>query len=156
MRDEHLKSWLEEARKAAKDKTMAGEEMVEGKESTESAELAAPTEAAHWERVVDMVQTAFREGRLVEEDTWQAVVLIPKGGKDYRDIGLVDVMWKVVAAVLNRRITASITFHNFLHGFQAGRGTGTATPEAKILQQLASLREEVLYVIFLGLHKAYE
>ena len=34
--------------------------------------------------------------------------------------------------------------------------TGTATLEAKLLQQLASLREEVLYVIFLDLHKAYD
>ena len=65
-------------------------------------------------------------------------------------------MWKVVAAILNLRLTASITFHNFLHGFWAGRGTGTATLEAKLLQQLAALREEVLYVLFLDLHKVYD
>ena len=64
-------------------------------------------------------------------------------------------MWKVVTAVFNRQLTASITFHDFLHGFRAGRGTGTATLEAKLLQQLAALREDVLYVIFLDLHKAY-
>ena len=29
----------------------------------------------------------FREGKLAEEATWQAVVLITKGGKDYRDTG---------------------------------------------------------------------
>ena len=50
-----------------------------------------------------------------------------------------DVMWKVVAAILNFRLTASITFHNFLRGFRAGRGTGTATLEAKLLQYLADL-----------------
>ena len=65
-------------------------------------------------------------------------------------------MWKVVAEILNRRLTASITFHDFLHGFWAGRGTGTATLDAKLLQQLTALREEVLYVIFLDLHKAYD
>ena len=37
-----------------------------------------------------------------------------------------------------------------------GRGTGTATLEAKLLQQLAAMREEVLYVIFLDLTKAYD
>ena len=42
---------------------------------------------------------------------WQAVVLIPKGGKDYGGIGLVEVMWKEVAAILNLRLKASITFH---------------------------------------------
>ena len=39
---------------------------------------------------------------------------------------------------------------------RAVRGTGTATLEAKLLQQLAAMREEVLYVIFLDLHKAYD
>ena len=67
-----------------------------------------------------------------------------------------EVMWKVLAAILNRRFTASITYHNFLHGFRAGRGTGTTTLEAKLLQQLAALREEVMYVIFLDLRKAYD
>ena len=67
-----------------------------------------------------------------------------------------EVMWKVVAAILNFRLTASITFHDFLHGFRAGRGTGTATLEANLLQQLAASGEEVLYVIFLDLHKAYD
>ena len=107
-------------------------------------------------RFVDLVQTAFREGKLAEEATWQGVVLITKGKKDYRGIGLVEVMWKVVVAILNLRLTASITYHNFLHGFRADRGTGTATLDAKLLQQLASLREEFLYVISLDLHKAYD
>ena len=65
-------------------------------------------------------------------------------------------MWKVVATILNCPFTASITYHDFLHGFRAGRGTCTATLEAKLLQQLAALREEVLYMIFLDLHKAYD
>ena len=66
-----------------------------------------------------------------------------------------EVMWKVVAAILNRRLTASITYHDFLHGFRACPGTGTATLEAELLQQLAVLREKVLYVIFLDLYKSY-
>ena len=33
---------------------------------------------------------------------------------------------------------------------------GTATLEAKLLQQLAAMREEVLYVIFLDLTKVYD
>ena len=101
---------------------------------------------------MDLVQTTFRAGNLAEKATWQAVVLIPKGKKNYRGIDLVEVMWKVVAAILNRRFTAFITYHNSLRGFRAGRGTGTATPEAKLLQKLTALREKVLYVIFLDLH----
>ena len=64
-------------------------------------------------------------------------------------------MWKVVA-ILHRRLTTAITYHDFLHGFRAGRGTGTATLESELLQQLAAMREEVLYVIFLDLTKAYD
>ena len=103
-----------------------------------------------------MIQTAFREWWLAEETTWQAVVLIPKGEKYYRGINLVEVMWKVVAVILNRRFTSSITYHDALHGLRAGCGTGTATLEAKLLQQLAAMREEVLYMIFLDLTKAYD
>ena len=54
-------------------------------------------------------------------------------------------------------------FHQFLLGvflmnnrFRSGRGTDTATLEAKLIQQLADLREEVLDVIFLYLHKVYD
>ena len=71
-------------------------------------------------------------------------------------IDLVELMWKVVAEILNLRITASITFHDFLHGFWSGCGTGTATPKSKLIHQLAALGEEFLYVIFLYLHKAYD
>ena len=55
------------------------------------------------------------------------VVLILKGGGDYRGIDLVEMVWKAVAVILNRRFTASITYHNSLHGFRAVRGTGGNT-----------------------------
>ena len=93
---------------------------------------------------------------MAEEATWQTVVLIQKERKEYRCIGLAEVMWKVVAAILHRRLTTAITYHDVLHSFRAGRGTGTATLEAKLLQQLAAMREEVLCVIILDLTKAYD
>ena len=74
---------------------------------------------------MELIQTAFRDGELAEEATWKAVVLILKGKEDYRGIGLMEVMWKVVAVILNCRLTSSITFYDVLHGFRAGRGTGT-------------------------------
>ena len=148
MRAEQLKGWLV----ASKRKNREAADKGEGKTDREEG---GPTEP-HWENLVELIQTAFRERELTEEATWQAAVLIPKGKKYYRGIGLVEVMRKVVAAILNFRLTASITDHDFLHIFWAGRGTGTATLEANLLQQLAALREEVLYVILLDLHKAYD
>ena len=49
--------------------------------------------------MVDLVPTIFGEGRLAEENTLQAVVLIPKGKRDYRGIPLGEVMWKEVAEI---------------------------------------------------------
>ena len=63
---------------------------------------------------------------------------------------------EVVAAVLNFWLTASITFQDSFHRFQEGCGMGTVTLEAKLLEQLSALREEVMCVIFLDLHKAYD
>ena len=110
---------------------------------------------AHWEKVVALVRAYFGEGRLEEEAMWQEVVLILKGKGKYRVIGLVEVVWKVVAGILNCQLTVSIAYHNFLHGLRAGCGTDNTTLKAKLLLQLAAMREEVLYVIFLYLHKAY-
>ena len=103
-----------------------------------------------------MVQIAFIDRVLTEEATWKAVVLISKGVITYRSIGLVEVVWKAVMVVLNFRFTASITYHDFLHGFCAGCRTRTATPEVKLLQQVTTMREEVLHAIFLDLHKVYK
>ena len=77
-----------------------------------------------------LARANFGEGMLAEEAMWQIVVLIPKGKGDYHGIGLVDVMWKVVADILNQRLTASITYHDFLHRLWAGHGTGNASLKA--------------------------
>ena len=106
--------------------------------------------------MVALVRANFGEGILAEEATWQATVLFPKDKGDYRGIGVMEVIWKVVAENLKFWLIAYITYHDFLHGFLAGRGTGNSTLEAKLIQKLAALREEVLYVIFLDLHKAYD
>ena len=55
--------------------------------------------------------------------------------------------------IINLRLSTSISFHDVLHGLNAGHSTGSASLEAKLLQQLTAMREEVLYDIFLGLHK---
>ena len=104
MRAEDSKGWLA----AAKRDEM--ERVKRIKDGGNRGDDMAPMEAeGHWGRVVELTPTAFWEGELAEESTWQAVVLIPKGKGDYRGIGLVEVMWKVVAVILNRRLTSSIT-----------------------------------------------
>ena len=67
-----------------------------------------------WGKVVEITQTEFREGKLAEEATWQTVVLIPKGKREFRGIGLVEVSWKVVMVILHCRLAAGIKFHDAL------------------------------------------
>ena len=49
-----------------------------------------------------------------------------------------------------------IVFHDSLHGLLGGRGTGTATIEAKVAQQLAYTEQAPFYGIFLDIQKAYD
>ena len=70
-----------------------------------------------WEKIMDLIQTAFHEGGMADEATWQTAVLIQKGRKEYKGIGIVEEMRKVMAEILHRRLTASITYHDFLYGF---------------------------------------
>ena len=85
------------------------------------------------------------------------MVLIPKGdGGEFHRIGLVEVLWMNMMGLLNRLFTLVIWFHNVLQGFQTVRRTGNASHEAKLLQQLKSMRETVLHKIFLDLQKAYD
>ena len=51
---------------------------------------------------------------------------------------------------------AKLECHDCLHGFLAGRGTGTAILEAKLAVQLAYKEQVPLYGIFIDLHKAFD
>ena len=70
MRAEHLKGWLA----ASKRGKMAEEK---GEEKTAAEEAGGGL----WGKLVEHIQTAFREGEMAVEATWQTVVLIPKGSK---------------------------------------------------------------------------
>ena len=76
---------------------------------------------------------------------WLIVVLLPKSGGDFHGIGLLKIFWKVVDAIMDRRIQV-IDFHDSLHGFLSKRGTGTITVEAKLAQQLVYLEQQALYI----------
>eukprot|EP00957_Ditylum_brightwellii_P133838 10205282-Ditylum_brightwellii.AAC.1 len=56
---------------------------------------------------------------------------------------------------MDRRLEV-VKFHDCLHGFRTGRGTGTAIIEAKLAQQLAYIKQQPWYVVFLDLQKAYD
>ena len=76
IRTEHVKGWLVEAKRGG----MAEEK---GKAKTVTDEEGEDL----WGKVVELTHTAFRDGNLAEEATWQTVVLIPKGKGGFGESG---------------------------------------------------------------------
>ena len=87
-----------------------------------------------------MTHAAFMEGLLAEEATWQAVVLVPKGGGYYCGIGLMEVVCRVVMVIFNCHFTYSIVLHDVLHRFLTERIIRAPSFEFKLLQKLTSIR----------------
>ena len=52
-----------------------------------------------------------------------------------------EVVWKVVAVVLNCCFTTSTTYHDSLHGLWVGRSRGTTNLKFKLIQQVTSMRQ---------------
>ena len=82
------------------------------------------------------------------------VVLIPKGNSgDYRGIGLLEVIWKLIERVLDERMS-EIKVHDSLQGFRAKRGCWTGIMEAKLAYELAFVKQAPFFGIFIDLQVA--
>ncbi len=108
-----------------------------------------------WDALFQLVQAIWEEGKIPIQLGWVITVLIPKGGRDYRGIGLHEPIWKVIERVMDKRLEA-IILHDSLHGCRNGRGTGTAVIEAKLTQQLAHIEQTPFYGVFIDLKKAFD
>ena len=138
---EHLKEWLSEV--VDEERADAeGSQGIDGKEDK-------------WRMFVKLIQTVWNTGSIPPQMLWMSVVLLPKGGGDYRGIGLLEPFWKAIEILMVQSLQV-VQFHDCLHGFLKGRGTGTATIEAKLAQQLAYLEQQPFYEVFIDLCKAYD
>jgi exonuclease III len=133
MRAEHLKTWRAEAFPR------------EGEGNRQ-----------HWDPFVDLVQHVYSTGEIPEAMAYAVCVLLPKADGGVRGLGLLEVIWKVLASILCERMNATIEWHDCIHGFRAERGCGTAIVEVKLFQQLAALAQIPVFAIFLDLRKAYD
>ena len=77
------------------------------------------------------------------------LLLTSKGNADAWGIGLLVVVWKVLEAVIDTRIKTEVQYHKVLCRFCAGKGTGTATMELKLTQELASMEQDPYYRCYL-------
>ena len=65
------------------------------------------------------------------------------------------VVWKVIDCVLNKQFFR-IPLHGTLCGFRFKRGCEAGITEAKLVQQLAFLKQMPHYGIFLDIHKDHD
>ena len=66
------------------------------------------SEKANWDRVMDIIRTEIKYGRLSEECTCQTVIRITKGNGEFKEIVLIKVLWKALSGVLKRQIGAAV------------------------------------------------
>jgi hypothetical protein len=136
MKAKHLKEWLAD---------MKREEAEDGVEGIGDC----------WWSFVTLLQAVWESGTVPTQMTWMIIVLLPKRGGNYRGIGLLNPIWKVVEKVMVAQFFV-IKLHDCLHGGLPRRGTWTAIMEVKLQQQLAWVDQEPLYQIYLDLRKAYD
>ena len=119
--------------------------------------LPSDEDVATWEELLELVNLAFETGEMPQAFCNGVLVLIPKSNPgEYRGIALLEPLYKLVSAIINNRLKASIVFRDAVHGFRTGRGTGTALIEAKLRMQLTERGNKPLYMVFLDLKKAYD
>ena len=81
---------------------------------------------------------------------------LPKGIAYTWCKGLLEVVWKVVEEVIDTRIKVVVQFHDVLHRFRACRGRGAAIMELKLAQELVSVDQDPLFLVFLDLKKSHD
>jgi hypothetical protein len=76
-------------------------------------------EGDNWRFLIGLIQAIWTQGKIPQQLTWVIVVLLPKGGGDYRRIGLLEPLWKVVERIMDRQLNA-LPLHEALHGCRNG------------------------------------
>ena len=76
----------------------------------------------------------WQPGEIPREMGWIILVLIPKVNAGTRGVGLSELLWKVVEEIIDTRLRESVILHDVLHGFRAGKVTGTEILELKLAQ----------------------
>ncbi len=78
---EHIKVWLQDVVQEEKEQSIVGR-------------------SNKWHIFVKLMQTIGEHGCMPEQMTWEIIILLPKGGGNYRGIGLVEPCWKAVEKIM--------------------------------------------------------
>ena len=107
IRAEHIKAWLRGAKK--------GEDPENGINHVGAGKT--------WDEFVELCSSVWVTGTIPQQMCWVVTVLILKGGGEYRGIGLLEPIWKVLERVMDIRLE-KIILHDSLHGCLAGKARG--------------------------------
>jgi hypothetical protein len=139
MRAKHVKEWLQGIKR----------------EENPAGQGGIPGNGDNWHLFLRLIQAAWTNSIIPCQLLWIIVILIPNGGGNYHDIGLLEPIWKVIEQIIDHRLDA-FEFHNSLYGCRNKRGMETAIIEAKLAQQLSYLKLKPFYGVFLDLHKVFD
>ena len=115
------------------------------------------------DNILELLQTVWREQKVPEE--WRDAMLIPipkKGDSshcdNWRSISLLDVMGKVFAKVIQRRLQVVVedSLPDSQCGFRSGRGCVDMIFCARQLVEKAREHNTKLFMLFVDLRKAYD
>ena len=109
-----------------------------------------------WLYLVDIANHICRTGEIPQGLGLTVLVLIPKTTTDTRGIGIIETLWKVVESLIETGLSASLQLHGVFHGFRDGIGTGTDIIELNLAQEISSIDQGTLFLVFLYLRKAYD
>ena len=107
--------------------------------------------------VFDIVQSAFSSGSLPQALNVAILVLLRKPcGNEFRGIGLLETVWKLISSIIDLRMKEAVEFDDSIHGFRQQRGTGTAVLRNKLRMQTAFAKHVTLKQLYLDMKKAYD
>ena len=107
---------------------------------------------------------SLKEGIIPEEWKTSKIFLIHKGGKEipnnYRPISLLNSIYKIFVAILNKRINSVILKNDLLpehqSGFQKGRSTASRIWALISLIKHQKSKDENIHLLYLDIKKAYD
>ena len=106
---------------------------------------------------VHLIQECFKLLGIPLLTFCQVLIAIPKGDNgDFRGIGLVDTLWKVISSIINNRLQHAYPFHGFLHSFRPLIGMETTITEVKLLLDEGLVTERPIFEVFINFQKAFD
>ena len=97
-------------------------------------------------KLLKLFQFMWEHGTIPAVLGFTILILIPKGNSDTQGM----------EAIIDTHINKAITFHDILHRLSVGRGTRIAIMELKLTQDLPSVDQDPLLLVFLDLIKVYD